>query len=129
MTTADTEYQAVSKLAKADRHFRYVQYLTAGLIAALFMFAALRLIGLEAQFTAQRKQLTETASSLAQDSRTRDEEERRYITCLLLVPIEERSAAAQEECFDFADLPGGLDARNFAPTTREQIDSAAGRAL
>ncbi len=43
MTTADTEYQAVSKLAKADRHFRYVQYLTAGLIAALFMFAAIRL--------------------------------------------------------------------------------------
>ncbi len=129
MTTADTEYQAVSKLAKADRHFRYVQYLTAGLIAALFMFAALRLIGLEAQFKAQRDQLAETAASLAKDSRTRDEEERRYITCLLLVPIEERSAAAQEDCFDFADLPGGLDARNFAPTTREQIDAAAGRAL
>ncbi len=129
MTTADTEYQAVSKLAKADRHFRYVQYLTAGLIAALFMFAAIRLISMEQRFEDQRVAVIQTAERLASDGRIRDEEERRYITCLLLVPIEERSAAAQEDCFDFSDLPGGLDARNFAPTTREQIDAAAGRAL
>ncbi len=129
MTTAETEYEAVSRVVRADRHFRYVQYLTAALIAALFMFGALRLIGLEAQFKQQRMELTRTAQALAQDGRTRDEEERRYITCLLLVPIESRSEAAQEDCFTYADLPGGLDKQNFAPTSREQIGSAEAPAL
>ncbi len=125
MSTLQTETDAIRRLASADQHFRITQYLIAGLVAALFLFAAFRLIAMEANFERQRQDIINTAAGLARESRTRDEEERRYITCLLLVPIAERSEQAQHNCFQFADLPGGLDERNFAPIDPDAVGSEA----
>ncbi len=111
MSTTEAEAQAMRRLARADHRFRIVQYFVAAFVAGVFMLAAVRLFALESKLEG----LLVAAERLAEDGRARVEEERRYITCLLLVPIQERSEQAQRDCFTFADLPGGLDELNFSP--------------
>jgi hypothetical protein len=112
--TAEIEFAAVSNLAKSERRFRSVSY-------AIILFVAIFTIGL--LYNGQQSQKTDTEHLLSEikasnrkaliESRTVNLETTHYMTCLFVIPINDRTPAAQRKCFEQADLPGGLDEKNF----------------
>jgi hypothetical protein len=128
--TAEIEYAAVSKLAKSERRFRTVSY-------AIILLVAIFTIGLLYNGQQSQKQDTEhllkeikaSNQKALQDSRTISLETTHYMTCLFVIPINDRTPAAQRKCFELADLPGGLSEDDFVtvPPDRavESVPSAS----
>jgi hypothetical protein len=101
----DLEYKAYERLVKNDKRQRVATFLL-----LVFVLAAV-LVSLVV--VAHNQQAL--VANAQRDGRTRTEENRRYITCLLILPLESRNPGGQKYCFDQSDLPGGRQPSEFTP--------------
>lgn len=116
MNTSETEYEALKKLSAADRRYRIVVYiLTVGLAIGI------ALGGLSIKNSINHKIDGLVSGSIIRNNQREAEqktiakETTRYVTCIFVIPIDQRTASNQQKCFNQADLPGGLDRSDFSP--------------
>src|SRR4051794_6663277 len=115
---SDTEYQAYLKIVKNDKRFRIAAFLLHVVVLAAVLLSLLVVAN-------NQKNLVAVAQK---DGRTRTEENRRYITCLLILPLEMRDPRGQKYCYDRSDLPGGRRASEFTPIEVDAADAATAKA-
>lgn len=113
---SNAEYKAVQNVIVKERHYRIVLYL---LTFALALSVGIGFYRMFQTLDDKFKDLNTLASKLQDEAITRDKETTRYITCIFIVPIEERSPEEQQKCFDQADLPGGLNRDDFSTVVRD----------
>jgi hypothetical protein len=109
----DAEYQAYRKIVTNDRRQRVATFLLLFVVLAAVLMSLVIVANTQKELVAQAQK----------DSRTRTEENRRYITCLLILPLAARDAHGQKYCFDSSDLPGGRQGLEFTPIL---VDADAG---
>lgn len=124
MESDNNEFHIVNHAIKAERRYRFVLYLMAFVVFGFFMLVSFKMLSLENRLDYRIDELFNTAKQLSENGYNRDEEARRYITCLLVHPIETRDVALQRECFRRSDLPGGLDVKDFEPIAPPVSDAA-----
>lgn len=133
MTSEESEYRAVSLLAKRDSRFRVTSYVLMGLLFG-YTLISLNMLTTEVRHTTTDliKRATElserSALSRAQqyrDSKIVAKETIRYNTCIFLVPIDQRTPDVQQRCFDAANLPDGLDRSDFSTLDRVDVTQSA----
>lgn len=109
-STSAKEYAALAKLSKANRRAN-------GILIILFLVLFLAAIfGMYKLYESQQdafKKRTAANNATQKEVRTMTLESIRYNICIGVVPIEQRTPAAQRECFHKADLPGGLTEDDF----------------
>lgn len=110
------EYEALSRVITADKRLRRFQY---ALTVVLFLLVVAG--GYNIQRNIARKIDGLVDGSIArgnarqQEAKTISRETTRYITCLFILPIDQRTPDNQQKCFKAADLPGGLTRSDFSP--------------
>jgi hypothetical protein len=110
------EYKALERVVKADKRYRRFIY-----ILTFIFFALVLWDGYDVQQNIEHKIDSLVNGSIARaaaraaDQKTIAREEMRYITCIFVIPIEQRTPETQEKCFEAADLPGGLTRSDFSP--------------
>jgi hypothetical protein len=114
MMAKNAEYLALERVITADKRFRKFMYVLVVVAAAAFLVFISNLS--ETATNKAAKVVSDAAQSNNVFSATVARENIRFTTCLLLVTIEERQKPEiQQNCFDQADLPGGLLKRDFTP--------------
>jgi hypothetical protein len=116
---SDAETQALTSIIKNDRRQRVFIYALLTLMAIVIISFV---IGQVQRVLQQQQRLVAAAQA---NSRTRTEEFRRYITCIFIIPIDQRTVAAQRYCFKLSDLPGGRTENEFTPIEIDPNDIAA----
>src|SRR3954447_385714 len=111
---SDAEYRAYERIVKNDRRQRVATFLL--LIAVLTAVLASLIVVANNQ--------RDLVADAQRDSRIRTDESRRYVTCLLILPLEARNVSGQRYCFDRSDLPGGRQPSEFTPLEVDQADAA-----
>lgn len=123
---ASNEKAALKHVIKADRRFQFIRFLALLLIIAAAGFSL---------YSIQQKvdRLVTNAGVLVnraiEEGKIRDLESISYHTCILQVPLDERTPEIIKQCFLANDLPGGLDPNTFAPkllnlNTQGQLDAS-----
>ncbi len=124
----DAEFQALEHYIRADKRYRRFVYV---LTMAFFAFIALGALYLNASIQSKIDGLVAgsvTRNEARQaESRTISKETTRYITCIILLPIPDRTQAAQDDCFERANLEGGLERSDFQAVARD-FSAGAGAA-
>lgn len=114
--TSELEYEALRKIGTADRHFRLFIYLIALIVFGAIMFGSLAI-----KNSINHKLDSLVSSSIARsnqreaEQKTIAKETTRYITCIFVLPLADRTPDTQQKCFNQADLPGGLSRADFSP--------------
>jgi hypothetical protein len=112
MTAGDGEFIALDKLNQAERRYRGFLYVLACLVFLAFMYTAYTINQKFDEITSKQQELVAKAQL---DGRTRTEEFRRYITCIFIIPVEQRTPENQLFCYRKSDLPGGRTEKEFVP--------------
>jgi hypothetical protein len=119
MTSKDyktAEYEALHRIVTADKRLRLFQYALTICLMILIMAG-----GISIQHNIAKKidglvgGSIERANQRAAEQKTIAKETTRYITCIFIIPIEQRTADNQQRCFNESDLPGGLTREDFSP--------------
>jgi hypothetical protein len=116
MTDHSPEYEALDRVVTADKRLRKFQYLLAALLFILVVWG-----GYSIQQNISKKIDTLVTGAVARnnarqaESTTISRETIRYITCIFVIPIDQRTPDTQQKCFEAADLPGGLTRSDFSP--------------
>lgn len=121
MSTEEREYQVAEKVVRSERRFRRAMY-----VLAVIFFLFCVVLALEVKIANDR--LRAEIQKTLEEVKIQNDETRRFNTCLLLVPIQERSPEVQRNCFNEIDEPGGLDESQFEtspPTGTGDNGSAA----
>lgn len=123
-TTAITEYEALARLSKANRRANSIllALLVVILLGALFGGWSIYKAQ-QASFEKQTSQRAANTANALKENRIIQIESIRYLTCLNLLPVSERTPAAQRDCFRKADLPGGLTEDDFVTIPPEIVKS------
>lgn len=111
---ASTEQTALKHVRRAEQRFqiiRYVFLLVFVVIAAYVFYRAINSL-IEENKT--------TIGKAIEEGRTRDREMASYLSCILTIPIENRTDQVIRECFAKSDLPGGLTQDDFSPQVNAQ---------
>lgn len=129
MSTDEIEYEAVARVAKADRRFRIVSYLLLAAVVMMFITVAISLYRFQQDIKHDTQRLLNQISSKVdkglKDNQIQNEETRRYITCLFVIPLAERTPEAQKRCEQNSDLPGGLSESEIATSSNEVASTPA----
>lgn len=116
MTGNNPEYEALDRVITADKRLKKFQYLLA---ATFFVLVVLGAYGVQQSISKKIDALVTgsvTRNNIRQaESVTISRETIRYITCIFVVPIDQRTPETQQKCFEAADLPGGLTRNDFSP--------------
>src|SRR4051794_35075001 len=102
MSTSEVEYQAVRNLAKADRRYRAVVYVLTLIFFGMLTFLAFGVYAGQVRQQEQTQFLLTKISDITKqrlhETKVQNEQTRRYITCLFVLPIADRTLAAQNRC-------------------------------
>jgi hypothetical protein len=116
MLNHSAEYEALDRVVTADKRYRKFQYLLTALFFALVVWGAWSVQhGINKKIDHVIKGATVVAKAREEEQKTVARETIRYITCIFVVPIDQRTPDTQQRCFEAADLPGGLTRKDFSP--------------
>lgn len=101
---AKSKEEVLNKFNQSDRRFNIVVYLAVAIL--VFLNVAIFLL----QYN-QRQNINDSSKRSIEQGRIRDEEQRRYFTCILLEGTDENGMFVSDKMYNCAvktDLPGGL---------------------
>lgn len=119
MTERNPEYVALERVITADKRYRKFMYLLA---VSMVVFFTIYISYLAQSSTAQA---ANAIAKAAADQKIVARETIRYMTCIFVIPIDKRTPAIQQKCYEAADLPGGLNRSDFSPIVIPDLTSAA----
>lgn len=109
---ANNEKAALKRVIKADKRFQRARFL---MLLALILTAGYSLYVLNKDVNDLVGRVDRLVGQAISEGRTRDLENAAYNTCILQVPLEQRTPEIIKQCFLVNNLPGGIDPESFNP--------------